>query len=233
MGGAAPAVKTPVFPGGTLSSPASNGLFLLRGRFNALHSSEAVPFLTAFYSATGFISSPLWSVIVRRFLKSPVYECQSSELLCPLCAFRGKSGVHDILGHHARSCPLGYGASARHTSLVSTFIRYDIRPACQASYREVSMLIPGSIARPADILVQSLVVAPGASPGKSLAVDVTVVLPFKRPGGSRQHADLASRYLGWAAQAPSERRWTLLHAAVRQGNAANTVHSMDWEFMPL
>lgn len=155
------AAKTSPPSGSPRRPKVSTDLVLLRGRYNALHTPQAVPFLTAGYHATGFIGSPLWSVAMRRYLGTFVYDGSGDDLRCSFCASRVRIAVLDRLGHHTLRCSVGYGAAARHSALVYAFISNVLRPSGHASAREVQVLVPNTTKRPTIVLVQPLAVAPG------------------------------------------------------------------------
>lgn len=112
--------------------------------------------------------------MLRRHLGIPVYD-DSRALKCSHC-----SSPMDALGDHAADlCRKGYGWGHRHKVVVSVFGREVFSAAGFRCNYEVPLLVPGTLLRPADILVDPPPPAPGENPGKPTAYDVTIVSPFK------------------------------------------------------
>ena len=215
-------------------------LLSLRARFNAVTCPASTAFLTASYRATGYISPPVWAVILRRFLGLIVYACPSDALRCPACA----SAIVPVQtpldrdGHHAIACRYGYGYVARHNAVVTRLGRHALSPAALSYRREAPLLVPEVEAslRPADLLVQAPIAATGGSTPKPTALDVTVVTPHPaqpRPDvqRSRQITRLiaAARMVGGAASCAHRRKLSNLRDKVRPTELQN----LGFDFRPL
>ena len=110
------------------------------------------------------LTSAEFSISVRYRLGAPVYTSAGE---CPAC--RDHS---DKEGDHAISCGSKGERIARHNHLRDHLYHTAVCSALSPT-REDRAIIPGSDARPADVLI------PNWSGGKDTALDVTVVNPLQ------------------------------------------------------
>jgi hypothetical protein len=110
------------------------------------------------------LSSAEFSISVRYRLGAPVYTTAGE---CPACHQHS-----DKLGDHAISCGSKGERIARHNHLRDHLYHTAVCSALSPT-REDRAIIPGSDARPADVLI------PNWTGGKDTALDVTVVNPLQ------------------------------------------------------
>ena len=212
------------------SAPASPDLLALRARRNATTNAPSVAFLTACYHETGYISPPVWAIILRRYLGLHVYDAPAPTLVCPACAAAHKPSTIplDRDGHHAVACRNGYGWHARHTAVVLRVARHVLTPAGLSHRREVPMLLPDNAKRPADLYVTLPPPADGMTPPKPHALDITVVSPHPSASGCIEMLKAAAEQTGGRAVIAHFKKIRTLRSA-----AGTALTNLPFNFYPL
>ena len=208
-------------------------LLALRARHNALTCPASTAFLSASYHDTGFISPPVWGIILRRFLGLHVYDGPSEDLWCPACAVASNPlrVPLDRNGYHSLACLNGYGAVARHNAVARRLVRYGLRPAGMSCRREVPFLVPQASRniRPADIYVEHPTPATGAPPPQPHALDVTVVSPHPPASGDVAMLTKAARTVGGRASHAYSRKISDFIDKVQPAK----LHELPFTFHPM
>ena len=213
------------------SAPASADLLALRARRNAVTDKQSVAFLTASYRETGFISAPVWAIILRRYLGLNVYDAPTPDLFCTACA-NAKIPLSiplDRAGHHALACRNGYGWHARHTAVVLRISRHVLRPAGLSHRREVPMLLPNNAKRPADLYVTPPPPADGIRPPKPHALDITIVTLHPPASGDLQMLKVAAEHTGGCASLAHFNKINRLCAAAN----VSDLNALPFTFYPI
>ena len=110
------------------------------------------------------MKSPEFVISVKYRLGVPVYTTAGQ---CPACLHHS-----DALGDHAVSCGYQGERIARHDSLRDA-LHAVTQTACLGATREDRALLPGTEARPADVLI------PHWTGGRDTALDITVINPLQ------------------------------------------------------
>ena len=154
--------------------------------YNSLGVPSASSFLCAHPALTSRVSSRMWSCMLRRHLDTPVFSDSIRPLICTHCR-----RPMDPRGDHAAICAHGFGVVNRHNTVRNLLARHAFRAAGLSCNLEVPFILPGSDARPADILVQPTAPPAGAPPDRPIAYDVTVISVYRGGTLSRAAQELA------------------------------------------
>ena len=208
-------------------------LVALRARYNALTCSASVAFISASYADTGFISPPVWTIILRRFLGLNVYMGPQDDLWCPACAVaRVPQRVPlDRTGHHSLACDCGYGMNARHKAVVRCFAFHALRPDGIPHRFEVPLLVPHvrERLRPADIYIESPPESTGGPSPKPHALDITVASPHPPRSGDLTLLTRAAHTVGGRAEAAAKAKISKLRGRMTREQFAN----LSFAFHPI
>lgn len=106
-----------------------------------------------------------------------------------------------------------------------------LRPAGYSSELETREIVPATDRRPADLFVTPHESAPGAPPGRYLAIDAAVVSTFTSHEGDRMFALLTARRESGRARSAGNSKMRLLEQQLDSiGCILGTVF---WDFRPL